>query len=40
MTHYEMPATGVSVVTMFLRSPGADDAIDGNHGPFIFDQVP
>jgi hypothetical protein len=27
-------------VTMFLRSPGADDAIDGNQGPFIFDQVP
>jgi len=34
-----MPAGGVCVVKMFLRSPGADDVIDGNHGPFIVDQV-
>jgi hypothetical protein len=35
-----MPATGLYVVTMFLRSPVADGAIDGNHGSFIVDQVP
>jgi len=40
MAHYQMPATGVCVVTMFLRNPGTDYATDGNHGPFIVDQVP